>query len=307
MSLLSDIQTAASQSNTDLPSILRKCLILAHELQTPDLKNWAIKELNRYDNADQLPDYRIIKTLRPNGKFRDQVSGKITPSFGFADFAPGSIPEGLRTMELRQSVAELQSFLQHPTRLSVSQHEVDQYAKQLRPTTQLDSPNLVCTEIGVNLLPATIRGLLDSIRTRIVLFTVELKEKFPNLDPETETPTTQQKAELQKMVYASIYNINLTGSGAMLAIENAGVTQTATINPDPTQLFSDVIAAIKNSQESQDAIARLTAAVEQMRQAHGTPTYIERYQSFMSTLADHAQLFQVLAPYLPLLAALLPS
>jgi len=199
-------------------------------------------------------------------------------------------------------VANLLSCLGHPVRLSFG----SQYHKQLRPDAQHDATDLICTEVGTVIPAGMIIALLDSILTRILSFTVALQKEFPDLDVDSGIPAfpPQQKEILKEMVNTTIY---LNGNNATLAIGNANVNQPTIINQDPTQLFFEVIAAIKNSQESQDAIARLTAAVEEMRQAHGTSTFIDRYQSFMSTLADHAQVLQAVAPYLPALATLLPS
>ena len=57
--LLDEIINLAADSKESLPSILRKCLILGHELKNERLRNWANQELNGYNSTKSLPEYRI--------------------------------------------------------------------------------------------------------------------------------------------------------------------------------------------------------------------------------------------------------
>jgi hypothetical protein len=59
MSLLKEIQDAAVDSETDIVQVLRKCRVLASRLSHDQLKDWVQKELDGYDVADRLPEYRV--------------------------------------------------------------------------------------------------------------------------------------------------------------------------------------------------------------------------------------------------------
>jgi hypothetical protein len=61
--LLDDIINAAIDGKQPLPDILRKCLLLGHELKNDRLKEWANQELNGYTSAKDVPDYRIVPAL----------------------------------------------------------------------------------------------------------------------------------------------------------------------------------------------------------------------------------------------------
>jgi len=56
--LLDDIINLAIDGKQPLPDILRKCLLLGHELKNQRLKEWANQELNGYTSRD-IPEYRI--------------------------------------------------------------------------------------------------------------------------------------------------------------------------------------------------------------------------------------------------------
>ncbi|WP_411860517.1 AbiTii domain-containing protein [Klebsiella aerogenes] len=54
MSLLREIQQAATDPSFDLPSLLRKCKILASRLGSPEFKQWVNFELNGYPDLGNL-------------------------------------------------------------------------------------------------------------------------------------------------------------------------------------------------------------------------------------------------------------
>jgi hypothetical protein len=68
MALLDDIIEAGVDSKFSLSTLLRKCLLLAHELKSDRLKSWSNQELNGYSEISSLPDYRIMST-RAKGHF----------------------------------------------------------------------------------------------------------------------------------------------------------------------------------------------------------------------------------------------
>jgi len=81
--LLDDIINLAVDGGQPLPDILRKCLLLAHELKNDQLRSWANQELNGYESGKDLPAYRIIPAMaRGNfiGPFYAQYKCHLIPS-----------------------------------------------------------------------------------------------------------------------------------------------------------------------------------------------------------------------------------
>ena len=58
MRLVDEIIDLAVDDKTPLPVLPRKCLVLAHDLKNERLKTWVEKELDGYEDTDDLPDYR---------------------------------------------------------------------------------------------------------------------------------------------------------------------------------------------------------------------------------------------------------
>jgi hypothetical protein len=81
--LLDDIINLAVDGKQPLPDILRKCLLLGHELKNDQLRAWANQELNGYESGKDVPEYRIIPALaRGNfiGPFYAQYNRHLIPS-----------------------------------------------------------------------------------------------------------------------------------------------------------------------------------------------------------------------------------
>ena len=60
MSLLDDIRNDLIDVSARLPDTLRKALVLAHMVHSPDLQRWAESELDGYSIGDNIPTYRQV-------------------------------------------------------------------------------------------------------------------------------------------------------------------------------------------------------------------------------------------------------
>jgi hypothetical protein len=61
MTLLREIAHAASDPQFDLPSLLRKCKILAARLGSPEFSAWIAWELDGYPDEESTPHYRRLQ------------------------------------------------------------------------------------------------------------------------------------------------------------------------------------------------------------------------------------------------------
>ncbi len=62
MSLLTDIERAATTSTEPLADLLRRCKVLAARLRHAEFADWASHELNGYEKNATLPSYRVVAT-----------------------------------------------------------------------------------------------------------------------------------------------------------------------------------------------------------------------------------------------------
>jgi AbiTii len=61
MKLLAEIIDAAVDDEVPLSTLLRKCMVLAHQLKNHRFRVWIEKELDRYGPDDELPNYRMVR------------------------------------------------------------------------------------------------------------------------------------------------------------------------------------------------------------------------------------------------------
>jgi hypothetical protein len=75
MSLLREIQSAATGSSTEISTVLRKAKILAARLRNPEFEHWVDRELNGYDrDCSDLPPYRSLHVV---------VEGNLSDGYRF--------------------------------------------------------------------------------------------------------------------------------------------------------------------------------------------------------------------------------
>jgi hypothetical protein len=88
MTLLREIQAAATDPNIDPSTLLRKANILASRLKNPEFEAWVDHELNGYEDRRKVPSYVINTFYGPVGNLA-QLSDKSSQSatIGLGDLA----------------------------------------------------------------------------------------------------------------------------------------------------------------------------------------------------------------------------
>lgn len=74
-SLLDEIVRIATDNQQSLTVLLRKCLVLSFQLKNDELKSWLRQELDGYQSADGLPDYRTAN-IGALGNFSDGYNSR---------------------------------------------------------------------------------------------------------------------------------------------------------------------------------------------------------------------------------------
>lgn len=143
-------------------------------------------------------------------------------------------------------------------------------------------------------------ALLDTVKTRVLNFCLEIEAEAPDAG---EAPINSQPVPQERV--SQVFNTYISGTVQNVATGGTGVNQQATWNAGiEDAMFSNMLAAVRNSSAERAQIEQMAVAIEELRAAPDRSTFASRYTRFMGVLADHMQVFGVvLAPYLPLLAA----
>ena len=301
MSLLRDIQASAVDSRLPLTSLLRKCKILAVRLGSDDFKGWIDAELNGYSSKDAVPQYRV---LRVNSK--GHFSGPFQSGMRNADIPLFCIPEefreNLRTSYLMESIAALESLVENADSGLAQEPWNPDLVLYIGQNIYED---MDCVQAWKTIPISSVVAAIDSVRTRILNFVLEIEAEAPDAG---EAPVNSSPVPKDKVT--QIFNTYITGDVGNVATGSTHVKQKTRMSEPNAQVFTDILDALSNlsiDSVDSDAVVRLSAVVEEMRDAREPERFKNAYQQFMSILADHMQIFgTALAPYLPMLAAMLP-
>lgn len=221
MSLLNDIQAAAISNTTDVPTLLRMCKLLAARISHAQFATWVDSELNGYPTLESLPDYRKV-SVHSYGSFVGTFSNAPRLQIPVS-VLPKDIQESFKVAYLASSISAYVALVEGnesgrvnedwPVNLAVH------YASKLTPEMQ-------CVGAWKEIPIGAIVRLLDSVKTRVLGFAIDVEREAPNAG---ETPIgNKPPVSTEKMT--QIFNTNITGNVGNLANSSEQFTQSATIN-----------------------------------------------------------------------------
>lgn len=164
-----------------LSGALRKCLVLGSQTGSAELRRWAERELRGYDNvpAGELPDYRLvhaglcIDALTPAGGGVLQNNAQPVNRYAIPAACRAVVDEPAL---IRNGVTELAQLAQQADAVNGSIKIVPHGADELAVLiAQEQRAPINITSVYWNVGPATLHGLLDQVRTRLVQLVTELR------------------------------------------------------------------------------------------------------------------------------------
>lgn len=220
MSLIHDIQAAAISQTTDIPTLLRMCKLLAARISHEQFAQWVDKELYGYPNVDSLPDYRVVR-VESYGQFiggfsradKMQIPVSILPKemqkqyrhayMGSCISAYSVLIEGDKTGSLQE---------QWPLNLAIH------YASKITNDMQ-------CVSAWKEIPVGAVVSLLDSVKSRILGFVIDLEREAPNAGDTPIGSFPPLSSEKMKQ----IFNTNIYGNVGNVSNSGENYTQTATV------------------------------------------------------------------------------
>jgi hypothetical protein len=298
MSLLRQIQDAAIDSSIDLPTLLRKCKVLAARLGNEDFKRWIDNELVGYDRKEDLPEYRVL-----NVNSKGHFGGAFGSGLRNADIPLSCVPKDFREKlghsYMMQPVAAIASLvsnkntgtLQEPWNPDLVAH----FGQEIYE-------HMVCMQAWKVIPASALIAALDSVRTRVLNFVLEIEAQ----NPAAGEAMANEKPVPQEIVQ-QIFNTYITGNVQNVATGSTDVRQHAKWQEiGDAELFARLLDAVVGAKIPKPLQAEVTGVIEELRATSGTPGFKEKYHRFMGILADHMQVLgPVVAPYLPPLTAML--
>ncbi len=218
--LLKDLIDLAADDKQPITTLLRKCIILAHQLKNDRLKIWANDELNGYNSKDNLPKYRIIPAAA-TGLF-------VGP--GWAQTQQG-IPSAALKEEHRmlaevvyiaQPVSALEDSIKvgksYGLKFPWNANLVAHYQENLMSGWQLHSAYQSVPK-------AVIAGILDTVRTRVLNMALEIQSDVGEQDEDLKEITPEESKKVDQTIVNNIYGGNVFLSAGQSTMTATSVQQ----------------------------------------------------------------------------------
>ena len=273
------------------------CKVLAARLGSDDFKTWIDRELSGYDRKEDLPEYRIIY-VNSKGHF----NGAFGSGIRNADIPLLCVPE-----DLRESLGHTYMFQPVAAMAAlVAKNESGTLQEPWNPDIVAHVgrgiyERMVCMQAW-KVIPATaFVAALDTIRTRVLNFALEIEATNPNAGESMPAEKLIPPETVQH-----IFNTYITGNVQNLASGSTNVSQSASWKSGVgAEALDKLLAAIASAEIPAPVRDAATDSIQQLRASPDTSTLKERYHRFMGIFADHIQVLgPVVAPFLPALAAM---
>jgi hypothetical protein len=252
--LLDDIINLATDDAQSITVLLRKCLILAHQLNNGRLKQWANEELNGYDSLDDMPEYRKVPA---------QAKGNFVGGWG-AYAGNRNIPPAVMDKEHRWAAESVN--LGQP--VSAYEELIDERHEGAITFPWVNNMVLYYQHKfihGYALVSAwqevprsAIVGLLDTIRTRILNMALELRSEIGSADEDLKTITPEESKKADQSIVNNIFGGNVymsTGNSTMSATTVQQEQQN--IAAGDWEHLSQVLQSVGVSKEELDELSRV--------------------------------------------------
>lgn len=224
MTLLREIQDAASSDGTRVTSLLRRCKILAARLQSAELAAWVDLELNGYESGEDLPEYRKFGYAEVKGDF-----------FGAFGRAANNVPipimnlgptlwQDYMGLRLKQGVGAYEDLVFGNDR-SIFQRNIPadfvvRFADQVMD-------GMTCLQAWQEIPRGTVVTVLDAVRNKILGFALDIEKENPQAG---EADVSSNEAPVPPPVVQQVFNQNFHGSVGNVASGSRDFAQAATVN-----------------------------------------------------------------------------
>ncbi len=207
-SLLKDIRNAALEADEPIANVLRKCAVLGTHLKNNDLRDWALQELNGYDDEEDVPEYRRVSTpLMGNftGYFGSGYTNVGVPAVNL----PEKLRERARSAVFTHGVAGLEALLEDGDGGgSLTFSWPGDWLAWINSESKW-SDGMVLFAAWQVVGKANVAEMIDAIRNRVLEFCLRLEEEVPELmsdDDDSELPTGAEAAASQVVNQVIIFD-----------------------------------------------------------------------------------------------------
>lgn len=254
--MLRQIQEGATEDTVPLSTVLRRCKVLAARLKHAELDGWVEHELNGYPNWREMPDYRTMSTQvlgNFNGYFQSRILGAQIPTrsipaehqdWAFHHHFDEGIAHYEELLRSNKSKGEDAGDMQAPLPIEFVARHLAGEGKVLE--------KYACVEAYRPVTRAMLKGMLDTVRNRVLTFSLDIETEFPELVNEP-LPARQQMTDR----LSQIFNITIWGGSNTIAAGSGTASQLlGAVVPGDLRAFRTVLASLGVDREAATDLER---------------------------------------------------
>ena len=283
MSIVHELQRQAIESK-DIYNLLRKAYMVSKKLNLKEFENWIFNELNGYKNEDEIPEYRKTKGKL---KAKDMYRGIYIPVV-IKDL---ELYNTIVTKQIWQSVIELDNLVKHE-------------AEELYTEMNMEQNMLLSTMVGeytefvISTNKIVFIKIINEVKNRILEWSIDL-ENDGILGKGMSFSDKEKEIAAEKIVT----NNYITTSGDV-AIQQSTKDSTQIQNNSNKCLDNKIFNELKETaskMESKDKV-QIIDAINELEKSQNSPSFKEKYNEFIQSVANHMTIF---SPFIPMLSTLL--
>jgi hypothetical protein len=216
MTLLREIQDAATNQNVNIATVLRKAKILAARLQNPEFIDWVDRELNGYPEPKTVPEYRIVPAL---------VRGNL--SDGYRQFSNAPIMTSFLPPELEGwggPVPLTGSISKYAFMIEDNANGELHYPWPQEVAVKFGSggynPRMQCLGAWLVVSKGSVVAMIETVRNRVLDFVLGIEAAAPEAGEGAigDSPVPQEKV-------SQMFNTYVMGGVNNIAAGGSNITQ----------------------------------------------------------------------------------
>lgn len=243
MTHLDDIISGATDESTSASNLLRKVLIVGHRLKADQIIGWVKSELEGYPAPAELPTYRkglVVPVKGVWGNYAVQQS-RYLDTAGL----PKEIQKPLFTVDLRQPIRTLEAWISDDSKSLAEpwrSEAIALYRRLVKEEKVSRYEGLTFDEAYKEIPLPTVRGVIDSVRTKTLELALDLQNVNPDAGESTAAASTVQN---DKGIANVVNNFEITifGDGANVSYGDNAI-QTTTVSHGDTEGFIKALRAL---------------------------------------------------------------
>jgi hypothetical protein len=265
------LQELASDSKNHLPDLLRKALLISSKLGLNDFRSWVLSELNGYQSAENIPDYRVIgsqlKVINPYHGYQPFIIEDSDLARLFSKVKIFESVESLQHLISRSNVKEQLTFPFPPEQKAALMRMQDGFAR-LEPTRIIGSNQ--------------VKSVLEQVRTQLLDWALLLESQGIlgdgiNFSAEEKAIATENQSAI------NIQNFQ----GVLGNVSGGSVSQTMSLTVTPGN-FDSLARYFRQQEVNEDDIKSLELAIRQDPEATKVGSFGPKVSGWIGKMTSKA-------------------